>query len=345
MLVSILIPCYNAQPWIGQSIQSALDQSWAEKEVIVVDDGSTDGSLDIIRSFGSAIRFETGPNQGGNVARNRLLDLARGEWLQYLDADDYLLPQKIARQFSEFDPAACDVSYSPVILLHCEGDQEPWEEFREIPEPRDLRIKLVRMELPQTAAPLWRKSALLDVGKWKADQPCCQELELYFRLLIGRKRFVYCPTAGVHYRQWSTQTVWRKNPMQTLGRWLAIIDAAELHLQQQGELSEARRDAIALARLRCARSIYQYEPSQARDVAKKAKRNHPRFSVLGSNDFPRSYRWAHHLVGFGLAERIAEITRPLKRQRGLQAMPAKLSVESSRRTTGDRASETAGVNG
>ncbi len=325
-----------------------MDQSWTEKEVIVVDDGSTDGSLEVIRSFGNAIRFETGPNRGGNVARNRLLDLARGEWLQYLDADDYLLPQKIERQFSEFDPAACDVAYSPVILLHCEGDQEPWEEFREIPEPRDLWIKLVRMELPQTAAPLWRKSALLDVGKWKADQPCCQELELYFRLLIGRKRFAYCPTAGVHYRQWSTQTVWRKNPMQTLGRWLAIIDAAELHLQQQGRIErEARRDAIALAALRCScpQHLSIRTVASAQDLAKKAKRNHPRFSLLSSNDFPRSYRWAHHLVGFGLAERIAEITRPLKRQRGLQTTPAKPSVDSSRRTTGDRASETAGVIG
>jgi glycosyltransferase involved in cell wall biosynthesis len=340
MFVSILIPCYNARPWVAQAIESALAQTWPEKEVIVVDDGSTDGSLEVIRSFGNAIRFETGPNRGGNVARNRLLELARGEWLQYLDADDYLLPQKIERQFGEFDPATCDVALSPVILLHCEGDQEPWEELREIPEPRDLWASLVRMGLPQTAAPLWRKAALVDVGRWKPDQPCCQELELYFRLLTAGKRFQCCPTAGVLYRQWSTQTVWRKNPMQTHERWLAIIEAAEQHLQQQGALTERRRDAIALSRLRCARSIYQHEPGRAREVAKLAKRNHPHLSLVGSKDFPRSYCWAHRIVGFGLAERIAEFTRPLKREGGPQVRSAKPHAD---RSPSDLPSETAGV--
>src|ERR1700734_3340325 len=97
-LVSILIPCFNAKQWIAQAIESALQQTWPEKEVIVVDDGSTDGSLGVIKRFEGRVRWETGPNRGGNQARNRLLELARGEWLQYLDADDYLLPDKVALQ-------------------------------------------------------------------------------------------------------------------------------------------------------------------------------------------------------------------------------------------------------
>jgi hypothetical protein len=159
-------------------------------------------------------------------------------------------------------------------------------------------------------------------------------------LLTAGKRFQLCPTAGVLYRQWSTQTVWRKNPMQTHERWLAIIEAAEQHLQQRGALTERRRDAIALSRLRCARSIYQYEPARAREVAKLAKRNHPRLSLMGSKDFPRSYCWAHQLVGFGLAERIAEFTRPLKRQGDAQVRSAKPRAD---RSPSDLPSETAGV--
>jgi GT2 family glycosyltransferase len=343
--VSILIPCYNARPWIAEAIESALAQTWPEKEVIVVDDGSTDGSLDVIRSFGSAIRFETGPNRGGNVARNRLLELARGEWLQYLDADDRLLPEKIERQFGEFDPSTCDVALSPVIMLHFDGDQEPREEFREIPEPHDLWVNLVRMELPQTAGPLWRKSALCDVGKWKPDQPCCQELELYCRLLTAGKRFQYCPTAGVVYRLWSTQTVWRKNPLQTLGRWLAVIEAAEEQLQKTGALTEQRRDAIALSRLRCARSIYQFEPSRAREVAILARRSHPHFSLLGSNDFPLAYRWAHQLGGFGFAERVAELVRRLRKKRDLGAASPQPRSERSRRSGAELPGKTASVSG
>src|SRR5258708_3350067 len=114
-LVSILIPCYNAEGWIAQAIESALQQTWPEKEIIVVDDGSTDNSLAIIRQFDPNIHWESRPNLGGNAARNRLLELARGEWLQYLDADDYLLPEKVSRQVQfVLSHSECDVVYSPV---------------------------------------------------------------------------------------------------------------------------------------------------------------------------------------------------------------------------------------
>src|SRR3989442_1454711 len=99
MLVSILIPCYNAERWVAEAIESALQQTWAAKEVVVVDDGSSDCSVAVIRAYRHLIRFEAlHSNVGANGARNRLLELARGEWLQYLDADDYLLPQKLSRQ-------------------------------------------------------------------------------------------------------------------------------------------------------------------------------------------------------------------------------------------------------
>src|SRR5262245_26284876 len=99
-LVSIPIPCFNAGRWIAECIQSALDQTYPHKEVIVVDDGSSDNSLEIIRGFGNRIRFETGPNRGGNVTRNRLVQLSQGEWLSFLDADDFLLQRKIEKQIA-----------------------------------------------------------------------------------------------------------------------------------------------------------------------------------------------------------------------------------------------------
>ncbi len=103
-LVTIGIPCYNAAQWIAASVQSALDQTWPQCEVIVVDDGSTDGTVEVLRKFGDAIRIEQAPHGGANRARNLILKAARGEWLQYLDADDYLRMEKIARQFAEAAP-------------------------------------------------------------------------------------------------------------------------------------------------------------------------------------------------------------------------------------------------
>src|SRR5262249_38459273 len=134
-LVSILIPCYNAQQWITQAIESALTQTWSNKEIIVVDDGSTDCSLDVIRQFEGRIRWETGPNRGGNATRNRLLELACGEWIQYLDADDYLFPPKISQQM-EFiaSQTDLDVVFGPVTLEHW-SERRTRRELLPIPEP------------------------------------------------------------------------------------------------------------------------------------------------------------------------------------------------------------------
>lgn len=77
-LVSILIPCFNAERYVAAAIDSAFAQTHPEVEVIVVDDGSTDASLSVIERYAAWLRFryETGPNRGGNAARNRLLQLA-----------------------------------------------------------------------------------------------------------------------------------------------------------------------------------------------------------------------------------------------------------------------------
>src|ERR1700733_1222229 len=108
-LVSILIPRDNAQRLLGQCIQGALDQTWRGKEIIVIDDGSTDGSAGVIRTFGSDIVFRQFSHSGGNVVRNALAELARGEWLQYLDADDFLLPGKVASQLASVEQSAAEL--------------------------------------------------------------------------------------------------------------------------------------------------------------------------------------------------------------------------------------------
>ena len=112
--VTIAIPCFNAAQWIAQCMQSALDQTWPDTETIVVDDGSTDGSLGVLEKFGDAIRLIRTEHRGGNHARNAALRAATGEWIQFLDADDFLLPEKIFRQLAEASDADC--IFSPVLF-------------------------------------------------------------------------------------------------------------------------------------------------------------------------------------------------------------------------------------
>jgi len=98
-LVSILIPAFNASEYIADTLRSALAQSWPHKEIIVVDDGSTDATLAIARSFRSReVLVVTQPNRGAAAARNAALSLSQGDVIQWLDADDLLAPDKITRQ-------------------------------------------------------------------------------------------------------------------------------------------------------------------------------------------------------------------------------------------------------
>lgn len=100
-LVSILIPCHNAAPWLGRTLESALAQTWPHREIILVDDGSTDDSLAIARRFASqGVRVLTQPNAGASAARNHAVREARGDFLQFLDADNLLSPGKLAAQLA-----------------------------------------------------------------------------------------------------------------------------------------------------------------------------------------------------------------------------------------------------
>src|SRR5205809_7171536 len=98
-LVSILIPAYNAERWLAETIRSALGQTWPNKEIVVVDDGSRDRTLSIARQFASkCVSVVTQENQGASAARNRAFELCQGDYIQWLDADDLLARDKIVKQ-------------------------------------------------------------------------------------------------------------------------------------------------------------------------------------------------------------------------------------------------------
>jgi len=188
-LVSIVIPCYNDEDYIGESIRSALKQDF-KKEVIVVDDWSTDESLDIIRSFGEEIKYISQENKGAPSARNKGLSVAKGNLVKFHDSDDVLLEGVVSRQVNALNQI--DDERSVIFSdLYCSA------EIRNSPDKgfdlKEVGLKYLVGDAITTPCTIHRKSLLTEVGGFKEGLSCGQEYDLHIRMKIKGVRFFYQP--------------------------------------------------------------------------------------------------------------------------------------------------------
>jgi glycosyltransferase involved in cell wall biosynthesis len=312
-LVSILIPCYNAGPWIAQCIQSALDQTYANKEIVVIDDGSSDNSLEIIQSFGDRIRVETGPNRGAQLARNRLLKLCTGDWLNFLDADDYLLPSKVAKQIECAQQRQdVDVVYSPMLDLYPSDHDDGDHLYATYPfVDEDLYANFFRWAYFSPTALLFRRSVIVEAGGWNEMEPACHEHELVLRLILAEKRFAFMPERLSVYRVQYINSISRSRPLRTYMDRMAISDLLEAYLTAKGEMTELRRLALVQARLLTARSAYLLNHDWSRRLCERAL-SAGRF--VRPQSLNKYYWYAFRMLGFDSAERLAAMYRWIDRR-------------------------------
>lgn len=173
--VSVVIPCFNAAATVGASIESALAQTWRDVEIIVVDDGSSDGSAGVLRDFENRIRTDFGPNRGASAARNRGTALATGAYIQYLDADDLLVAEAIEQRLSALHETGADVAYSDWQRFETGADGS--RRLGEIIARRmedvdpDAEIACATAFWAPPAALLYRRCIVEAIGGWHARLP------------------------------------------------------------------------------------------------------------------------------------------------------------------------------
>ena len=205
-LVSVLIPAYNAERWLASTIRSALAQTWPRIEVIVVDDGSRDGTLAVAREFESrSVKVVTQPNKGAPAARNRALELAQGEYVQWLDADDLLDPGKIAAQMA----VARRVS-DPRVLLSCPFGTFYFRPHKAVFTPTALWQDLTAVEyfltrFSQNACfqtDAWLVSRELSdlAGPWAAVRSPDDDGEYFCRVAMHSTQVKFVKDAKTYYR-------------------------------------------------------------------------------------------------------------------------------------------------
>ena len=179
--VTALIAVYNGEKYIDRAIQSVLAQHRPADELIVVDDGSTDGTAEAIQQYGSSLRYVRQDNKGVSVARNVGIRLAKSSWVAFLDHDDQWLPNKLDRQMAilEATPSA-SVCYSGYWFHGLTGApiRKHWPLNRQWPDSR------IRNPFPPSVAVV-RRSALLALGGFREDLRGCEDWDLFVRLLRG----------------------------------------------------------------------------------------------------------------------------------------------------------------
>jgi glycosyltransferase involved in cell wall biosynthesis len=205
-LVSILIPAFNAARWIEATLRSALAQTWRRTEIIVVDDGSSDATPHIARRHAStSCKVVTQENRGAAAARNAALSLAQGDWIQYLDADDLLAPDKVAQQLRRAaDDACCGSLLSAAWgrFLHtpkCARFQPDslWTDLA----PTEWIVRKFQHNVFMTPG-AWLVSRTLShrAGPWDERLSMDDDGEYAARLVAHSERVCFVPEATCYYR-------------------------------------------------------------------------------------------------------------------------------------------------
>lgn len=271
-LVSIIIPCFNAERWVREAIDSCLQQTYPCLEIIVIDDGSTDGSLEIIKEFQGAITWETGVNRGGNHARNRGFALSSGEYIQYLDSDDYLLPDKIAQQLHFLEQIQADIVYGDVRYQHHSIGGEVYQEnatFWGIAgEHEDFLESLLAYGCLPPMAYLIRRQVITNSLGWDESLAGGQDRDFLLSLMINNPhlRVKYQPKVGAIYRRYGNVTVSTSSKPRLVQSFCRVLAKAELSLQESDRLSSRYIKALATCYYRMSQeykedissSLYQY---------------------------------------------------------------------------------------
>lgn len=311
-LVSIIIPCHNAERWLAGTLESALAQTWTAKEIIVINDGSSDNSLTIARSFASrGVRVADQPNQGASAARNHGLRLARGEFIQFLDADDLLAPDKIAHQVAALTAApAGSVAAGPwgtFHLLPADARFHPEPVWADL-APLDW---LVRSWSGGGMFPplvwLTPRRVIDAAGPWNEALSLDDDGEYFCRVLLQSSAIRFVPGAISYYRT-------HDGPRLSASRG----DRAARSSFLSGELKErhalAREDSPrmrhALA-LNCQRFAWEQLADAPALAALALARMQAHAPALPPPDGPRLYRWAARLLGWPRARRLQLVTRRL----------------------------------
>lgn len=244
--VAVVIPCFNGAATIGEAIESALAQD-AVTEIVVVDDGSTDGSAAIASGYGDRVRVITGANAGVSVARNRGIDASTAPLIQFLDADDILQPGTMA------------LRVDAVLSSGADAVVTDWQDFRDergarIVDPprsapfddlaRDAELSCMTRFWAPPAAILYRRPIVERAGRFRADYMTLEDARFLFDVAHAGAAFRHEAHPGALYRVHAGS----KSRSDPTAFWLTALRKAvdvEAQWRSEGAFTDVRQERLA----------------------------------------------------------------------------------------------------
>lgn len=315
-LVSIIIPVYNAEQFLAEAIQSAINQTYGNTEIIVVDDGSTDKSYKIACKYKEAgVTIIQQGNKGGSTARNRGLEAAKGKYIKFLDADDVLQADAIEIQLSHMESLAEEkLVFGDFNFINKEGEITQTSKFtKQEALKNDPETFFLSNWIILISCPLHRKDHLIRIGGFDEKLPSGQEADLHFRLALDGVSFIYQPGILFNYRSHhedrriSVMRMSRNRDMwatvYTLKKKIRLLES------KNGRLNEAQKKYFSLSFFGLARSFFikgkkaegRYHLSRSQQYAGNGI---PRYK--GKILYGCIYLLTGHMIGFIRLEKLLQ---------------------------------------
>lgn len=312
-LVSVIIPAYNAEKYIAQALDSILDQTYSNIEIIVVNDGSTDNSLSIAKQYSSNnVKIIDQPNGGASAARNTGLRMAQGDYIQFLDADDLLSEDKIEKQVSALKSLPDD------YLASC-----AWGRFKNSPEEakfikqrlwKDLDSvtflinKYNHHQMMQPGVWLTPRSVIEKAGYWDERLSLNDDGEYFSRVVLASRGIKFVDEPKVYYRSGNPSSLASSKSRQA---WESQLLSIELCADQLLQYEDSMRTREAAANL-YQNFIYESYPQIPNLIDKAEKRIkvlkvYPTIEPKGTP----SFEILNHLLGWKMAKKLYLMAKKL----------------------------------
>ena len=315
-LVSILIPAYNAEKWIGETLRSAISQDYPHKEIILVNDGSTDKTLEIAKTFESSfVKIVHQSNAGGPAARNASLAHAQGDYIQWLDHDDLLAPNKISVQLRERerDPSDRVLFSCPFATFYYRTEKA---KLFHSPLCRDLKpleyffIKFSGNTYFQSSSWLVSRRLTELAGPWWDLRSSDDDGEYFCRVVAAAEGIHFVPEARCYWRvgnQGSFSEAWKKSAVVQDATFQSMRRCIE-HFRK---LEDSEQSRAACVKFLQDRLVYFYPVNK-----ELVNRMHELVRELGGVLSPPPLAWKYKLIGNLLgpnAARRAQFSFPMLR--------------------------------